>query len=305
MNPPDVSIPIFRPSVPISFQKQVFEHVHSLGHPGIQATRRLLSSRFVWSHMAADIAIWTCQCLACQKAKIHTHIAPPATAIPIPECRFAHIHVDIVGPLPPSQGFTHIFTIVDRTTRWEESVPLSSLTASACADALCSTWIARFSVPHTITLDRGTRFTSALWSHLTSFLQIEHITTTAFHPQSNRIVERFHHCLKDTLRACCTTLDWVGHLPWFLFSFRSTPHEKSNLSPAEATFGSPLVLPAQFPVSPHDDSFHFPKICNAPFSGSFSPPPTDSPPPPLASDLLTAPFVFICASPSHPPLSPS
>ncbi len=57
----DVSIPIFRPLVPISFQKQGFEHVNSLGHPGIQATRRLLSSRFVWSHMAADIAIWTCQ----------------------------------------------------------------------------------------------------------------------------------------------------------------------------------------------------------------------------------------------------
>jgi hypothetical protein len=108
----DVSTPIFHPLVPLSFQKQVFEHAHSLGHPGIGATRRLLSSRFVWSHMAADIAIWTRQCLACQKAKIHTHITLPATAIPIPEPRFAHVNVDIVGPLPPSHlhKATHTFS---------------------------------------------------------------------------------------------------------------------------------------------------------------------------------------------------
>ena len=147
--------------------------------------------------------------------------------------------------------------MVDRTTRWAEAVPLSSITASACADALCSTWITRFGVPHTITSDRGTQFTSALWSQLTSFLQIEHINTTAFHPQSNGLVERFHRRLKDTLRARCAMPDWVSHLPWFLFSFRTTPHEKTGFFPAEATFGSPLVLPAQFPFSPEDESFHF------------------------------------------------
>ncbi len=78
----DVSTPIFLPLIPLSFQKPVFDHVHSLGHPGIRATRRLLSSRFVWSHMSADVAIWSHQCVSCQKAKVHKHITPPATAIP-------------------------------------------------------------------------------------------------------------------------------------------------------------------------------------------------------------------------------
>ncbi len=165
----DVSTPIFRPFIPLPFQKPVFDHVHSLGHPGIRATRRLLSSRFVWSHMSADVAIWSRQCVSCQKAKVHKNITPPAMAISVPERRFSHVHVDIVGPLPPSQGNTHIFTMVDRTTRWAEAVPLSSTTASACADAFCSTWITRFGVPHTITSDRGTQFTSALWSQLTFF----------------------------------------------------------------------------------------------------------------------------------------
>jgi hypothetical protein len=50
-----VSTNIFRALVPSSCQKAIFEHMLSLGHPGIKTTRRLISSRFVWSHMATDI----------------------------------------------------------------------------------------------------------------------------------------------------------------------------------------------------------------------------------------------------------
>jgi hypothetical protein len=301
----DVSTKTFRPLIPTQFQKQIFHHIHSIGHPGINATRRLISARFVWAHMATDIREWTRQCIDCQKAKIHTHVSLPPSVIPIPERRFSHIHVDLVGPLPPSQGCTHIFTMVDRTTRWMEAVPLSTTTAAACAEALCSAWISRFGIPHTITSDRGTQFTSSIWSQLSSFLHISHITTTAFHPQSNGMVERFHRRLKDTLRARCSSPDWVAHLPWCLLAFRSSPHELSNSSPAEAVFGTPLVLPGEFPASPEDDSSHFLTSLSKTLSGSQ----TSPAPPESAQDiplsLMTAQFVFILAPPSHPPLSPS
>jgi hypothetical protein len=81
------------------------------------------------------------------------YISSPPSVIPIPERRFSHIHVDLVGPLPPSQGCPHIFTMVNRTTWWTEEVPLSTITAAACAGALCSAWIYRFGIPHTITSD--------------------------------------------------------------------------------------------------------------------------------------------------------
>ncbi len=35
-------------------------------------------------------------CVACQKAKIHTHIPPQPVHIPIPERCFSHIHVGLV-----------------------------------------------------------------------------------------------------------------------------------------------------------------------------------------------------------------
>jgi cleavage and polyadenylation specificity factor subunit 1 len=69
----DVSQSVFRPLVPVDFRRLVFDHLHSLGHPGVRATRRLVSSRFVWPRMSSDVNLWTKQCLLCQRSKTHTH----------------------------------------------------------------------------------------------------------------------------------------------------------------------------------------------------------------------------------------
>jgi hypothetical protein len=46
----DGSTKTFRPLIPIQFQRQVFHHIHSNCHPGINATQRLISACFVWAH---------------------------------------------------------------------------------------------------------------------------------------------------------------------------------------------------------------------------------------------------------------
>ena len=43
---------------------------------------------------------------------------PHARRIDVPSHCFSHIHLDLVGPLLAVRGFTHAFTIVDRSTRW-------------------------------------------------------------------------------------------------------------------------------------------------------------------------------------------
>ena len=111
--------------------------------------------------------------------------------------------MDIVGPLPASKGFTYLFTIIDRTSRWPEAIPIAATTTVDCANALFQGWVSRFGVPEVITSDRGAQFTSSLWAALCSLLNIQHNQTTAYHPQSNAMVERFHCRLKDALRARC------------------------------------------------------------------------------------------------------
>ena len=113
----DTSTGVQRPVVPALFRRRVFDAVHGLSHPGIRTTRRLLTSKFAWPRMAADAASWARACVLCQQSKVNRHIRAPVANFRPPSRRFSRVHVDVVGPLPPSQGFTHLLTVVDRFTR--------------------------------------------------------------------------------------------------------------------------------------------------------------------------------------------
>nr|VZI26047.1 unnamed protein product [Spirometra erinaceieuropaei] len=93
-----------RPVVPLSYRKTVFEHFHSLSYPGIRASRKQLAARYIWPKMNSDIALWTTQCLACQKNKVHRHTFTPPSTFTVSDVRFHHVHLDLFGPLPPSRG---------------------------------------------------------------------------------------------------------------------------------------------------------------------------------------------------------
>ncbi len=123
---------------------------------------------------------------------------------------------------------------------------MASTSSKACAEALFTGWIARFGVPASITSDRGTQFASEVWAHMCEVLGIQHRMTTAYHPQANGLVERFHRQLKSSLRARLCGPDWASHLPWVLLGLRAAPKEDAGVSSAELVYGSPLTLPGQF-----------------------------------------------------------
>ncbi len=114
----DVSRGVVRPVVSLLHRCSVFLAVHGLSHPGIRATRRLLSACFEWKGMSSDAAAWCRDCQQCTRAKVTLQPAGAVQHIPVPARRFSHIHIDQVGPLPPSsQGYSCLLTIIDRSTR--------------------------------------------------------------------------------------------------------------------------------------------------------------------------------------------
>jgi transposase InsO family protein len=224
----------------------------------------------------------------------------------IPARRFTHIHVDIVGPLPAATcGSRYLFTVVDRSSRWLEALPMRDIAATSCADALIAGWISRYGVPAQLTSDRGTQFTSAIWDALCQQLGIQHQPTTAFHPQANGMVERCHRRLKDALRARLAGPDWPLHLPWVLMGLRAAPTEDTGVSAPEVVFSAPLVLPGQILDTGEPPPADF--IAKLRQSG---PPPPSRPlsyaqttaNPGVA--LLSAAFVYVRKGGTIPPLSP-
>ncbi len=242
----DISTGAFRPLVPPAFRESAVTALHGVAHPGVEATVRLVTGMFCWPGIRKYVRRYAQRCLSCQKSKVsrHVHLSPETIAVPH-RC-FEHVHVDLVGPLPQSSGFSYLFTIVDRTTRWPEAIPLSGIATADCAAALFSGWIQRFGVPSVITSERGAQFTSSLWTALCSILSISQMKTTAYHPQSNGLVERFHRRLKEALQARSAGPDWLSHLPWVLLGIRSAVPLEGGPSPAEAVMGCQPILPGEF-----------------------------------------------------------
>ena len=174
------------------------------------------------------------------------HPSPTLSHRSQPTGRFHSIHVDLVGPLPPSEGMTYLFTIIERFTRWPEAIPLPDAKTPTCTNALIRGWISRFGVPADITSDRGPQFTSSLWSNLNKMLGIKQQHTTAYHPQANGMVERLHRQLKDSLKARTTSPHWMEHLPFTLLGLQTTWREEPGCSPAELVYGSNLRIPSEF-----------------------------------------------------------
>ena len=145
---------------------------------------------------------------------------------------------------------------MDHFSRWPEAIPLSDITSATCAQALVSHWIARFGVPIDLSSDRGAQFTSQLWTSIAQLLGIELHHTTAYHPQSNGLVERFHRHLKAALRARLTGPNWTAELPWVLLGIRTAPKDDLGCSSAEMVYGAPLTVPGDFFVGHNSQPEH-------------------------------------------------
>ncbi|GBO26592.1 Transposon Ty3-I Gag-Pol polyprotein [Araneus ventricosus] len=241
----DISTQVIRPYIPKTHRYQVFRNLHDLAHPGVRATVRLICSRFVWPKMKQDIVNFTRSCIACQKSKIFRHVHSPLAEFKVPNQRFVHINIDLIGPLPSSQGFSYCLTAIDRFSRWPEAMPLTDIRAETVAQALYSGWISRFGVPQRISTDRGAQFTSDVFHSLAKTFGIRLSHTAAYHPQANGAIERWHRTLKAAIM-CHTYVHWVSALPAVLLGLRTIFKEDLQCSPAEMVYGENLCLPSQF-----------------------------------------------------------
>ncbi|GAA55185.1 retrovirus-related Pol polyprotein from transposon 412 [Clonorchis sinensis] len=258
--------------------------------------------------MQKEIRAWAKQCLDCQKSKIHRHAISPTGVFQLPDSRFRHVHIDLVGPLPPSRGFTHILTCVDRFTRWPMAIPINDTSAENVARTFVDNWIATFGVPATITTDRGPQFTSTLFHDLKRLLGTDHFRTTAYHPAANGMVERFHRQLKASLIASSST-HWSERLSLILLSIRNTVKEDLGCTASELVFGTTLRLPGEMIVDSAttgetDPTSYASRLRQHMRDIRPSPTRQTSKPTQVHPDLATCEYVFVRVDAVRKPLQP-
>ncbi len=110
-------------------------------------------------------------------------------------------------------------------TRYAEAILLCSIKAPLIVKELvkfCTT----FGLPRVIQTDQGSNFTSKVFAQALAELGVTHKMSSAYHPEAQGALERFHQTLKYMLRAFCveTDKDWVDGLPLLMFAIRESVH---------------------------------------------------------------------------------
>ena len=247
--------------VPPSFQESLVSSIHCLGHFGRRRTLKSVAMLYWWKGMPAYVARFVRCCESCQRNKPckkpkRQPIKFFATA------RFKVVHLDFVGPFKPSiKGNNYLFTMMDRYSRWLEAIPMRDPTAQSCAQVFVSSWVCRFGIPEAIITDQGGQFESQLFNEVLCKFGISRHRTTAYHPETNGILERAHGTLKNCLRCLINSVrDWEEQLPIALYAMRSAVFD-SDLTAATILYGEPISVPGSFlsidPMLFRDDMSQF------------------------------------------------
>jgi cleavage and polyadenylation specificity factor subunit 1 len=146
-----------------------------------------------------DCSTWVWACQSCQRSKVSRYKVTPLGDFTPLAARFLDVHVDFVGTLPTSAGYTYYLTAVDRFTWWLEVVPILGITVNTVGRALMTGWIFHFGCPQTIASDQGRQFESHLFRSVAKLFGIKLSRSAAYHPTANGLMERFHRTPKAAI----------------------------------------------------------------------------------------------------------
>ena len=244
--------------VPMALQTNLIQHTHNDffgAHFGAKKIHSILVNKVWWKGMYSDIVNHIATCVQCNTANLRK-LNPPIGALPKPNVPFEVLSLDTYGPLQPcaETGNRYILTAVCMLTGWLELKPVRNKSAEEVAKFIMEQIIPNHSCPRCILTDRGTEYVNQLTASISRTMNINHITTAPYTPQSNARCERTHRTLTAYLRKLPSTkLEcWDQHLTSYLTAYRCLPQTATQQSPFFLLKGFDPILPISSLLEPQD-----------------------------------------------------
>ncbi|GFX07144.1 hypothetical protein TNCV_4268961 [Trichonephila clavipes] len=223
---------LWLPVIPKHLRADILRHFHdapTAGHLGFAKTYDRIRKRFYWPGMYRNVVRYVMHCRECQRRKSVPQ-RPPGRLVPIPPAiaPFHRIGIDLLGRFPKSaHGNKWIIVCTDYSTRYAITKALLTAEVDEIAKFLLEEIVLRHGAPRVIITDRGAVFRSRLVSSLVDLCNIDHRFTTAYHPQTNGLTERFNKTLADMLSMYVDVeqKNWDEILPFVTFAYNTAKQE--------------------------------------------------------------------------------
>ncbi|MGL4282378.1 MAG: DDE-type integrase/transposase/recombinase, partial [Eubacterium aggregans] len=169
-----------------AFWEEALSQAHDraeVAHPGVKGTVwNLLHARVKGRFLHKIASYYVATCPECQKYK--NNCLKPEGWSPLyrlPEEPFDDVHVDILGPLPVSEGMRFVTLFVDRFTRYSMGFATATVpSAERLWHMLRNGWCWEFPLPGHMTSDQGPQFTSFQCGEVLRRAGVHRHLTTAY-----------------------------------------------------------------------------------------------------------------------------
>ena len=229
--------------LPMSLRRHLYMYYHDeVGHPGRDRTVSSIQQFYWWSGLRTDVETYVNSCTFCSTHKPNHHSGPiPIQEYPTPTYPFQITHLDLTGDgLPRTKSGNKLILVLKCSlTRYVEIVAIPAKHELVIARVLVERIYLRHGAPGVIVTDKGPEFVNQLCTQLCILLNIGRISTVAYNPRSNGLVEQHNHTLKAMLAVYCNRYqdDWDVHLQHVAFAYNTTISSATGFTPFCMLFG--------------------------------------------------------------------
>lgn len=200
--------------VPSTLRQTVLKEVHDSPFSGHMGGKKMYSKlrglKLWWSGMLKDAENYLQKCSKCIAKNKGYRGRAPIQDVYQSQYPFQKVSIDFMTGLPATvQGNSVLLTVVCCFSRYVELIPLPNRSAKQVAKAMRDRVFLRHGMCNVVS-DNGAEFLSCIMQELYQLLDVRAQTCTAYHPQSQGVVERSHAVVANILAKYVSQ----GHEHW-------------------------------------------------------------------------------------------